>query len=41
MYLFDRDIDSNLAEYIHLAVAHKESKEYCRWLSNVAKFVQK
>jgi hypothetical protein len=41
MYLFDRDIDSNLAEYIHMAVAHKESTEYCRWLGNVAKFVQK
>eukprot|EP00937_MAST-01D_sp_MAST-1D-sp2_P000659 g659.t1 len=41
MFLYDRDVDSQMAEYVHLKAASKESTEYCRWMEGIAAFVHK
>ena len=41
MWLYDRHIDSTVAEYVQRAAAAKESREYCRWLDSIATFVNK
>ena len=41
MWLYERDIDSNVADYVQRAAASKESREYCHWLDSVATFVNK